>query len=117
MSARRGVMRDAVAFPLDRPTVEGCLLDTETDRLFARACETSIQDIDLTLRRGRLAHVTGHMAESVGELLWVDLGYNVVWHLTGPGTHGVDIPRPVAVKRHPPPRWATPPVRSRPARA
>jgi hypothetical protein len=35
--------------------------------------------------------VTGHVAESVVEVLLAVLGYHVLWHFTGPGRHGVDL--------------------------
>jgi hypothetical protein len=35
--------------------------------------------------------VTGHVAESVVEVLLAVLGYHVRWHFTGPGRHGVDL--------------------------
>jgi hypothetical protein len=35
--------------------------------------------------------VTGHVAESVVELLLAEVGYQLLWHFTGPGRHGVDL--------------------------
>ena len=38
-----------------------------------------------------VAGVTGHVAESVAELLLDSLEWRVLWHFTGPGRHGVDL--------------------------
>lgn len=89
--ATRSSMREAKAFLLEPSLVEACLLDAPHDRLFEAAWRGSLSSIDPLRRSGRLAHVTGHVAESVGEMLLVEFGYNVVWHLVGPGTHGVDL--------------------------
>jgi hypothetical protein len=35
--------------------------------------------------------VTGHVAESVVEVLPAGLGDDLRWHFTGPGRHGVDL--------------------------
>jgi hypothetical protein len=35
--------------------------------------------------------VTGHVAESVIEVLLDRLDWRVLWHFTGPGRHGVDL--------------------------
>jgi hypothetical protein len=44
-------------------------------------------------RPGQLNGVTGHLGESVVELLLDGLGYHMLWHFTGPlsGGHGVDL--------------------------
>jgi hypothetical protein len=42
-------------------------------------------------RRGALAGVTGHVAESAVEVLLEELGWVPVWHFVGPGRHGVDL--------------------------
>jgi hypothetical protein len=41
---------------------------------------------------GRLAGVTGHVGESVIELILDGLGYAMLWHFTGPlSGHGIDL--------------------------
>jgi hypothetical protein len=42
-------------------------------------------------RRGALGGVTGHVAESVVEIVLESLGWTPVWHFLGPGRHGVDL--------------------------
>jgi hypothetical protein len=34
---------------------------------------------------------TGHIAESLVAVILAELGYSLVWQLTGPGHHGVDL--------------------------
>lgn len=38
-----------------------------------------------------VAGVTGHVAESVTEVILDRLDWRVLWHFTGPGPHGVDL--------------------------
>jgi hypothetical protein len=77
---------------LRREVVAGCLdPDQATDRLFARAWSDSLAALPAPERRGALAGVTGHVAESVVEVLLAELGYQLLWHFTGPGRHGVDL--------------------------
>lgn len=38
-----------------------------------------------------IAGVTGHVAESVAELLLGEIGWRVLWHFVGPGRHGIDL--------------------------
>jgi hypothetical protein len=88
----RSLPADAAALPLASAMVEGCLdLDQVADRVFARAWRESLTALSPAERRGALAGVTGHVAESVVELLLADLGYQLLWHFTGPGRHGVDL--------------------------
>ncbi|MGH9104920.1 MAG: hypothetical protein ACRDZX_03615 [Acidimicrobiales bacterium] len=48
--------------------------------------------MDLTIReRATMAGVTGHISESVIEVLLEPLGWSTLWHMTGPGWHGVDL--------------------------
>ena len=42
-------------------------------------------------RRGVLAGVTGHVAESVTELRFDGWGHSMLWHFEGPGRHGIDL--------------------------
>jgi hypothetical protein len=88
----RSLPADAAALPLASAMVEGCLdLDQVADRVFARAWRESLTALSPAERRGAPAGVTGHVAESVVELLLADLGYQLLWHFTGPGRHGVDL--------------------------
>jgi hypothetical protein len=58
---------------------------------FATAFEQTLQALEPTLRRGALAGITGHVAESVTEVTLESLGWTPVWHFVGPGRHGVDL--------------------------
>ena len=88
----RPIPRQAAIFPIAPEVVRSCLdLDEATDRVFARACEHSLAALSLAERRGALPGVTGHVAESVVEVLLAGLGYHLLWHFTGPGRHGVDL--------------------------
>jgi hypothetical protein len=80
-------------FSLDRALVSDCLDPTLSrgDKVFARAFESSLAVLDLAERRGALAGVTGHVAESVAEVLLESLGWVPVWHFEGPGRRGVDL--------------------------
>jgi hypothetical protein len=80
------------SFRIQRDVVLGCVNEKEpADRLFHKACAESLKV--LTRReKAAVAPVTGHVAESVVQLvLQDDYGYNVVWLLDGPGTRGVDL--------------------------
>ena len=61
------------------------------DLPFAIAWTRSLGALAPDERRGALAGVTGHVAESVVELLLADLGYHAVHDFIGPGRHGVDL--------------------------
>ena len=88
---RMSVMRQAATFPIDAADVSGCLDPASaTDSLFARAWRSG----PASLTRGEkcaIAGVTGHVAESVTEVLLDRLEWRVLWHFTGPGRHGVDL--------------------------
>jgi hypothetical protein len=72
--------------------VAGCLdLSEAGDLHFAKAWTKTLAALPRHERGGALAGVTGHVAESVVEILLADLGYRPVWHFTGPGRHGVDL--------------------------
>lgn len=72
--------------------VEDCLdLTKPVDKLFEQAWRSSLAVLPRTQRGGALSPVTGHIAESVAAVFLVDMGYELVWHLTGPGRHGVDL--------------------------
>ena len=88
----RSLPPTAAILPVSPELVAGCLnLDDPTDRLFARACRHTLAALTSSERRGALAGVTGHVAESVVELLLDALGYAPLWHFTGPGQHGIDL--------------------------
>src|SRR2546423_11306491 len=79
-------------FPLERGVVLDCL-DLEKrpqDVPFATAFEQTLQALEPAGRRGALAGISGHMAESVTEVVLERLGWTPVWHFVGPGRHGVD---------------------------
>src|SRR5439155_7653624 len=42
-------------------------------------------------RSGHLSRVVGGVAESVAEIVLAEGGYNLFWHITEPGTRGVDL--------------------------
>jgi hypothetical protein len=86
-------LRDAATFALD-PVWVGTCLDVKArpvDALFQRAWTSGLAAISRIERRGRLAGVTGHMAESVVELMLDGYGYHLIWHFSGPGRHGIDL--------------------------
>lgn len=86
------VLRQATAFPIEPEMVSGCLhLDETADRLFFEAWRSSLAAIPPAMRRGALSGVTGHVAESIVELVFDEFRYHVVWHFAGPGRHGVDL--------------------------
>jgi len=60
------------------------------DQLFLRGWRSGLAD--LTKRdRATIAGVTGHVAESVIGVVLETLGWSPLWHMTGPGWHGVDL--------------------------
>lgn len=88
---RLSVLRDATPFAVDAAVVQDCLdPTTPADALFARAWRSGVGVLTRGERCG-IAGVTGHVAESVTEVLLADHGWHVLWHFTGPGRHGVDL--------------------------
>lgn len=84
-------LRQATAFTLDPRIVDNCL-DPEAgaDQLFRRARQAPRGS--LTRREWAiLAGTTGHIAESVTEVLLDTCGWHVLWHFEGPGRHGADL--------------------------
>jgi hypothetical protein len=76
----------------DPAIVEDCIRTGERiDRLFDRAWRESLASIARAERSGALAGVTGHIAESVVEVMLDEWGYSMLWHFAGPGRHGVDL--------------------------
>lgn len=85
-------LRSAPSLPLPEAVVTSCLnLDGLLDARFSNAWTNSLHALDRRERGGALAGVTGHVAESVVEVLLADVGYHPVWHFTRPGRHGVDL--------------------------
>ena len=90
-STQLGVLRRTTAFNLNSEDVERCLDRTSTaDSLFVRGWHTGPGRLTRA-ERCAVACVTGHVAESVAEILLDSLGWRVLWHFTGPGRHGVDL--------------------------
>ena len=84
-------MREASAFPFDTTLVEECLdLTCAKDRLFDKGWRAGPAALTRA-ERCAVAGVTGHIAESVTEVLLDRLDWRVLWHFTGPGRHGVDL--------------------------
>jgi hypothetical protein len=85
-------LRAARTLPLERELISGFLdLETELDRRFDRACTASLAALPREERGGGLAGVTGHVGESIVEVVLAGHGWSPVWHFTGPGRHGVDL--------------------------
>jgi hypothetical protein len=86
-----GVLKRSTAFDIDPEVVRGCLnIGKDRDRLFARAWKEGATTLSRA-ERSTIAGVTGHIAESVSEVLLDGLGWRVLWHFAGPGRHGVDL--------------------------
>lgn len=88
-----GALRDARVFTLAEETVLRCLDPQQRpiDGLFETAFRSGLAAVPPHRRTGALSGATGHVTESVVELLLVDAGYHPIWHFTGPGRHGVDL--------------------------
>ncbi len=86
-------LRRAAAFGLDSSVVTGCLdlAERPQDVRFAIAWARSLRALEPRDRSGALAGVTGHVAESVVELLLAHLGYHPIHDFVGPGRHGIDL--------------------------
>jgi len=84
-------LRRAAALPIDRDLIVGCLDTTNAhDALFDKGWRSGPGSLSRG-ERNLVAGVTGHVAESVTELLLDALQWHVLWHFTGPGRHGVDL--------------------------
>jgi hypothetical protein len=85
------VLRRSAAFPISAEIVDGCLnSEAPGDALFLRAWRSGIGSLSRS-ERNAVAGVTGHVAESVAELMLDQLDWRVLWHFIGPGRHGVDL--------------------------
>jgi hypothetical protein len=88
---RSTALRRSSAFGLDATIIEDCLdPDSVADRLFARGWRSGSASLTRA-ERCAVAGVTGHVAESVTEVLLDRHGWRVLWHFIGPGRHGVDL--------------------------
>lgn len=83
-------LRQAMPFRLAPGVVEDCLGPAAMDAVFARGWWHGPASLTRA-ERSAVAGVTGHIAESVTEMLLDRLGWHVLWHFTGPGRHGVDL--------------------------
>ena len=84
-------LRLAAAFPLDASAIADCLdLTIAKDALFDQAWRSGVGSLTRH-ERCAIAAVTGHVAESVTELLFDSIGWQILWHFAGPGLHGVDL--------------------------
>lgn len=89
---RTAVLRQATPIELHRDLVAGCLdLDGELDRRFETAWRHGLGALERRERTGALPGVTGHIAESVVELILGAVGFVPIAHHPGPGRHGVDL--------------------------
>jgi hypothetical protein len=90
-SMRISVLRKATAFPIDPAVVAACLdLSCARDCLFGRALRSGPGSLTRA-ERSAVAGVTGHVAESVTEVLLDQFGWRPLWHFAGPGRHGIDL--------------------------
>ena len=88
---RISAMRQSATFPIDAVVVGDCLDPASaTDSLFARAWRSGPGSLTRA-EKCAVAGATGHIAESVTEVLLDRLEWRVLWHFTGPGRHGVDL--------------------------
>ena len=88
----RHPLRDATPFALESDLVESCIdPDNPIDAVFREAFRRSLASVPRERASGGLAGITGHVAESVIEIVLHELGYAPVWHFRGPGGHGIDL--------------------------
>ena len=89
---RPAPLRLASPLPISDELVNECLdLDSELDIRFSRAWHEPVRPLPSTLRAGALPGITGHIAESVVELVLADYQYVPLEHHVGPGRHGADL--------------------------
>ena len=88
---RLSVLRQANAVPIAPDVVADCLdLDRAADSMFERGWRAGPACL-AHAERCAIAGITGHVAESVTEVVLDALEWRVLWHFTGPGRHGVDL--------------------------
>ena len=91
VKAQSSALRQSSAFRIGAGVIEDCLdPDSATDRLFAKGWRAGPGALTRT-ERCAVAGLTGHVAESVTEVLLERHGWRILWHFTGPGRHGVDL--------------------------
>lgn len=85
-------VRRAKALNIPRHLVLGCLDLTDiNDQRFNDAWGNGIDALEPHQRGGALPGVTGHVAESVAEIVLSDSGYHPMWHFTGPDRSAFDL--------------------------
>jgi hypothetical protein len=78
-------------FPLDEDVINFSLSrDLEADNLFRVGWRDGLHRLSRR-DRARVATVTGHVAESITEVVLEPLGWIPLWHFKGPGGHGIDL--------------------------
>ena len=88
---RLAALHRAAAFPITDDVISGCLDPAAPrDQLFSKGWKSGPMSLTRE-ERCAVAGVTGHIAESVAELVLDALEWRVLWHFTGPGRHGVDL--------------------------
>jgi hypothetical protein len=88
----RSALRSAARFALEPATIDSCVNEIDRfDAVFSRARTSGLASLEQSDRTGHLWRVVGEVAESVAEVVLVDLGYRVFWHITEAGVHGVDL--------------------------
>jgi hypothetical protein len=85
-------LRASLAIPIDPQSVSSCLDESdELDSRFSLAWTQSLKALPKQHRSGALPGVTGHVAESVVELILDEYGYVPLAHHASAGRHGVDL--------------------------
>ena len=86
-------LRDAAELSIHEEMISECLIDGDARDAAFRQAWTAARKGARGPQRGWLAGITGHVAESVVEVVLEARGYSMLWHFTGPGSggHGVDL--------------------------
>jgi hypothetical protein len=84
-------LRAAAVIAIERSVVIELLGSCDRDAGFSGAFNHGLAVLDRADRGGALSGVTGHVAESVIEVILVEHGWIPVWHFVGPGRHGADL--------------------------
>ena len=94
-SAVSTALRRATSLVIDDVVIRDCVDPNRwhADTSFLRAWQDGLRALPVTERVGRLSGATGHIGESVAEVLLDALGYDMLWHFTAAmsGGHGVDL--------------------------
>jgi hypothetical protein len=92
VSVPRAALRVALPIPIEPSIVASCLdVGQELDHRFELAWRGSLKALPKAQRTGALPGVTGHVAESVVELMLHEHGYVPLAHHASAGRHGVDL--------------------------